>query len=121
MSCSDDDEGSYGSLMKGEALFIDFYEDYRDGKNVSDGSIGTELSDDGQVVPHSSGYDLDWVSWRMSGNTIVITNSDGSVERYKVIRFDEETGEFVARCDFEDGSDIDYRLIFGEVDSDKYD
>ena len=120
-SCSDDDDDNYGSLMEGEALFIDSYEDYLDGEVVANGDIGVEFQDDGDVIGHSSDYDFDWTEWRMDGNTIVVANSDGNVERYSVIRLDRQTGEFVARCNFNEDGVVDYRLIYGMIDSDKYD
>lgn len=109
-SCSDDDDDNYGSLLKGETLFMDYYEDYLDGEVVASGSLGVQ-----------SDYDFDWDAWRMNGNTIVVANADGSIEKYSVIRFDKGTGEFVARCNFNEEGVVDYRLIYGEVDSDKYD
>lgn len=120
-SCSDDDDDNYGSLLKGETLFMDYYEDYLDGEVVASGSLGVQFFDDGDIYGGNSDYDFDWDAWRMDGNMIVVANADGSVEKYSVIRFDKGTGEFVARCNFNEEGVVDYRLIYGEVDSDKYD
>lgn len=85
------------------------------------GSLGVQFFDDGDIYGGNSDYDFDWDAWRMNGNTIVVANADGSIEKYSVIRFDKGTGEFVARCNFNEEGVVDYRLIYGEVDSDKYD
>lgn len=120
-SCSDDDDDNYGSLLKGEYLFMNYYEDYLDGEVVASGSLGVQFFDDGDIYGGSSDYDFDWAAWRIDGNTIVVANTDGSIERYDVIRPDKSTGEFVARCNFNEEGVVDYRLIYGEIDSDDYD
>lgn len=116
-SCSKDDDGNYESLLRGEYLFIDEAEEYLNGQNIASYHIGVQLKTDGTI----QGYTTEWERWSLNENTIIIYLQSGGTEMYEVTNIDEKTGEFTAQCNLNKKDEIDYRILFGHIDSDKYD